>query len=368
MLSANISNVYNKNRIFLIVISVYLTISCNRNTNNEKTFTEEADIVHREFSSQTDSVKIITIGRQTFYNELLINGKIQAKRKANLTLKTEGILKDIMVREGDRVQRGQVIALLYSKAETLNIGSAELAYKQALLDYQDQLLRAGYLLSDTNNIDTKAKEIAKLRSGLSRSEIELQHAKHNFEQTRLSAPFAGKIANINAKPQNSSSSYEFICTLIDDSSFEVDFQVLEQELPFVKQASNIAVIPYSSDSATMSAKIISINPLIDEAGMVNINATVVEHTNLLLDGMSVQVKLQKRKDNQLVVPKNAVLDRQGRKVVFTLVDNVAKWNYVEIAGENSSSFAIRSGLNAGDKVIYEGNFNLAHDKPVKVGE
>jgi multidrug efflux pump subunit AcrA (membrane-fusion protein) len=40
--------------------------------------------------------------------------------------------------------------------------------------------------------------------------------------------------------------------------------------------------------------------------------------------------------------------------------------YVQTAQENSDSYVITEGLNEGDQIIYEGNFNLAHDAPVVV--
>jgi hypothetical protein len=67
-----------------------------------------------------------------------------------------------------------------------------------------------------------------------------------------------------------------------------------------------------------------------------------------------------------VIPKTAVTLRDGKKVVFTLNGERARWNYVETGPENSSSIIITSGLAEGDLVVYFGNINLAHESPVKV--
>ncbi|NQX43054.1 hypothetical protein HQN84_29660 [Pedobacter steynii] len=96
--------------------------------------------------------------------------------------------------------------------------------------------------------------------------------------------------------------------------------------------------------------------------MIGVNASVRNIDGQLLGRMSVNVVAQQLLSKQLTIPKNVVLDRQVRKVVFMVNGNKAFWNYVEIAYENSSIYVIKSGLKPGRNVIYEGNFNLTHDK------
>ena len=80
--------------------------------------------------------------------------------------------------------------------------------------------------------------------------------------------------------------------------------------------------------------------------------------------MNVKVRVQRLLGKQLVVPKSALLLRSNRKIIFTLKNNRAMWNYVETAQENSESYVVTKGINVGDSVIYEGNINLAHESPV----
>jgi hypothetical protein len=71
-------------------------------------------------------------------------------------------------------------------------------------------------------------------------------------------------------------------------------------------------------------------------------------------------------DRQLVIPKEALVLRTNKKVVFTLKNERAQWVYVETGLENSGGYVVTAGLAAGDSVIYEGNINLAHESPVRV--
>lgn len=315
---------------------------------------------------QPVSVHIVKLNETIFNRELLANGKLEAVKRANLKFLTEGVIKRIFIKESDRVGVGQRLAILDNTQQERIYSQNKLKYKQALLDYEDQLLRLGYRMADTAKVAKEFKSIARLRSGLSNTEIELQRAGTDLSYTSLTAPFSGKIANLKAKEYNSSSAFEYFCTLIDDTELLVDFLVLEQELPFIRSSKSLSIKPFNDESLSYTGTIVSINPLVDKSGMIGVKALVKNKDRKLLDGMSVKVTVQQSIPKQLTIPKNALLERQGRKVVFTAKGRMAYWNYVEVAYENSAEYAIKSGLKPGDQVIYEGNFNLAHDKPITI--
>ena len=63
--------------------------------------------------------------------------------------------------------------------------------------------------------------------------------------------------------------------------------------------------------------------------------------------------------------------RDDKPVVFVYQSNgedqgLSKWFYVELGRENEQFYEIKSGINPGDTIIVEGNYNLAHDSKVKI--
>ena len=101
--------------------------------------------------------------------------------------------------------------------------------------------------------------------------------------------------------------------------------------------------------------------------MVKIKAAVTEKGKLF-EGMNVRVSVHRSLGKQLVIPKEALVLRSGKQVVFTLVEGKAYWNYVQTGLENANSYTIVDGLKEGDIVITSGNINLAHEAPVSVIE
>jgi multidrug efflux pump subunit AcrA (membrane-fusion protein) len=83
--------------------------------------------------------------------------------------------------------------------------------------------------------------------------------------------------------------------------------------------------------------------------------------------MNVKVMVRTEIPNRLIIPKNAMVLRQNKEVVFTVQkDSIAIWNYVKTGYENSSHYTIKEGLKAGDTVIVSGNVNLAHESTVEI--
>lgn len=355
---------------FYICVATFIFFSLVGCSNTEKNIPTDHQLQSLKFSvpHMQDKISYLTLGKSNYHKELLANGKLVSQQRANLKFRVEGIIREIAVREGAYVQKGQLIATLDDRLSKLAIQNIELAYQQAKLDYEDQLLRAGFKITDTVTMPKEIKHVARIRSGLEKVAIDLKIARINLQEIQLLAPFSGKVANLKAKAFNNSFGYDYICTLVDDNNMEVVFKILEQELPFLKQVHSIEVFPYHDklENNKISADIKSINPLVDGEGMIEVRAILKHSAGSFMDGMNVKIRAVEVLENQLKVPKSAVLDRQNRKVVFTLVDSVAQWNYVEIGGENKDYYLIADGLNVGDKVIYKGNFNLAHDKLVTV--
>lgn len=315
--------------------------------------------------SDTVAVEYAPLVRATFSKELVCNGRLTARRKAVLRFRQNGMVAAVPLQNGQRVSQGQVIAALDRNRLSNTLETKKIQLAQSRLDYEDRLLSMGYNARDSVSLPANINQAALIRSGYKQSTIDLTEAGLDYEQAVITAPFAGIIANLDAQPFNMSDSYTKCCTLIDDSEFMVDFTIIEAELPFIRESREIAVIPFNDPSHVLNGKVVAVNPTVDESGMISIKAIVPNTGHLLLDGMNVRIIVKQQLKGQLIVPKEAIVERQGRKVVFTCENGYAIWHYIETGAENSYSSTILSGLKENDQVIWKGNFNLAHNKPVK---
>ena len=143
---------------------------------------------------------------------------------------------------------------------------------------------------------------------------------------------------------------QVVCTLIDPTSFEVVFTLLEQEAIKVAVGQTVEVSPSGKDHRRLRAAVTVINPVVDEQGLVTVYARLKDNVFKIFEGMNVQVLLHQQTSHQLMVPKEAVVLRSGRPVVFTYSrgDQSVLWNYVETGPENDRMVAVTKGTGQGE--------------------
>ncbi|OJV44397.1 MAG: hypothetical protein BGO29_13820 [Bacteroidales bacterium 36-12] len=329
----------------------------------KKESVEDDEKSHKIVDESPAEVQVVRLEYTDFKYDLISNGTINSSNKANLRFISQEVIERIHVRNGQRVVKGQKLAELNKVRFESNLRIAENAFGRAELDFQDVLIGQGYSLKDSTQIPAEVLRIAKIRSGYAQEQNNLAMAKHNLEAATLYAPFSGVVANLTVREYNYPGSDAF-CTIIDSSNPEVIFNVLESEMPLIKLNDEVVVSPFSTGSYEAYGSIIEINPSIDKNGMVRIKARVSNKDNVLVEGMNVRVLVKRLLGKSLVIPKTALVMRTNRKVVFTLQNGRAMWNYVQTAQENHDSYVVSEGLQVGDSVIYSGNINLAHESPV----
>lgn len=314
---------------------------------------------------EANEVTTLPLKVTEFNHELISNGRLSARKLVELRFESAEPIAHIFVRNGDRVSKGQKIAELSTFRLANKRVQAKDALEKARLELKDVLIGQGYMLEDSAKVPAATLNLAKVKSGYDLSLAQYQLAEYEERNASLVAPFDGVIANLFAKEQNVASTADAFCTVIDPRSLEASFTVLESELPLIKNGDKVEVSPFSTTETKTYGRISEINPLVDTNGMVQVKAEVTDKGKLF-EGMNVKVSIHRSLGKQLVVPKEAVVLRSGKQVVFTLVDGKAYWNYVRTGLENASTYTITEGLKDGDIVITSGNINLAHEAPVKI--
>lgn len=318
-------------------------------------------------------VEIEILNETTFHKEIISNGKVKARRKSNLNFDISGELKEIKVRNGDLLTENSVIAIIDQDKIQRSLDQARLQLDKAELELRDILIGQRYRLEDSAGIPENIFKIAKLRSGYSAALQDLRNAENDLRNTVLRAPFQGVVANIQFQEHEQISPADEFCTLIDYSSFEVEFPILETEIHEISLGKTVIVTSFTNESDLYKGYITEINPVVDENGQLQVKARV-ENSNGLMDGMNVKLKIESNIPGQLVVPKSSILMRQDQQVLFKFTRGTAYWTYVQTEFENSTSYTVKPNtekaatLRAGDTIIISGNLNLAHGSEVVVGE
>ena len=350
----------NKHWVWLLVLG--MLVACT-----EKVENTEKEGVETVLPSQVNEVTVMKLEKKDFNHELVSNGKLVAKEYADLYFRSAEVVGQVYVKNGTRVRKGQKLAELNLFKLNNNLKQTQNALAQASLEMQDVLIGQGYAPDKPEVVPADVMELAKVKSGYEQAKAQYELAQHEVEQATLVAPFDGIVANLFDKAHSLANTGEPFCRVISTANMEVDFTVLESELPLIGVGDKVEVTPYASAVGARTGCISEINPLVDENGMVRVKARV-DGSEKLFDGMNVRISVKRSLGQQLVVPKTAVVLRSGKQVVFTHQNGVALWNYVQTALENMTEYTVVEGLTEGAEVIVSGNVNLAHEAPVKVME
>ena len=346
---------------YMVYIAALALAACS----GAKTADEDEAGVATMLPAESNEVTVQVLEKKVFEHELVSNGKLVAGKQADLRFETAGVVVAVHVKNGERVQAGQVIAELDKFRLANQVAQTKDALEKARLELQDVLIGQGYAADAQEEVPADVMRLARVRSGYDQAEAQYALAKYEEEHASLKAPFDGVVANLETRGFNRPDGSKPFCRVIGSGGMEVAFKVLESELPLVRRGDRVEVAPFAGTAGACSGTVSEINPLVDENGLVSVRARVNGGARLF-DGMNVRVSVKRSVAGQLVVPKTAVVLRSGKKVVFTLSSGKAVWNYVQTGLENATHCTILEGLKEGDTVIVSGNINLAHEAPVTV--
>ncbi len=114
-------------------------------------------------------------------------GRIDANKKADLSFRVAGKLKELLVKEGDLVNKGDVIARLDATDFQITVNDKKSFYTRAFNDY-----KRGKLLVKYGNISKM--DFDRLEANYLSAKAELSLASQQLAYTELKAPFGGTVA------------------------------------------------------------------------------------------------------------------------------------------------------------------------------
>lgn len=312
-------------------------------------------------------VRVATAERKSF--DYLINaiGKLEAQSEVKALVEREGYLEKVQVLEGQYVEKGQVIAILDKREAEFALEKAKIAVIKAQSELE--VLKAQFHLALESSDSTVAKTVQSrilVNSGLSLAEVELKEAELNLARCEVRAPVSGKIANIKFREGSLVTKNAEFAEILSTDRLLLRVNVLESDIPLISSNQRAEVYPISDSQNAIDGRVSAINPQVDENGLVQVSITLNSVKNLL-PGMNARAIIRAPQSNSLVVPKDAVVYRSGRAVVFTVENGKeSKWNYVEVGKDNGQEIEILEGIPENSIVITTNNLQLAHQAPVQL--
>ena len=330
------------------------------------------------------------------------SGYVTARREATISSKITGKVVDVLVEEGVKVREGQVLAHLddsnVSASLQLSLAQLEAAkstqeetrvrIQLAEKEFERQTRLSTNKVASQADFDQAESALQALKARLVQQQSEIVAAerqlaiwRQQMEDTIIRAPFAGIVTAKNAQPGEmispmSSGGYTRtgICTIVDMESLEIEIDVNESYINRVEAGQPVEAALDAYPDWKIPCKVIAIIPTADrQKSTVKVRVGFEKLDPRILPDMAVKVGFRETGNSAapstsrtVALPKAAVLQDDGRDVVFVVTNGRAERRAVTVLSRGADQVILSAGAAAGESVVLDPPKDLADNAPVRM--
>jgi len=327
------------------------------------------------------NLPVLALQRSDALDLLEAVGTVRAVQTAVLASQTMGNLVEVRAREGDRVQRGQILAVIddsQPRAAFDRASAAEHAAQQQLTAADSDLKLANSTLERYQTLyerksvspqefdEVKARQqTATARRDMARADKDqagagLAQSRSALEYTRIRAPFDGIVVEKRADPGTLASPGMPIFTVEDVRRFRLEAAINETDLPLLRLGQVVTVLADAIPNTELKSKVSEIVPAADPASRSFTVKIDLPPDPRLRSGLFGRAEIARGTKPSLKIPQAAVVERGQLQGVFVLnQDRVASLRYVTLGKRAGKEIEVLSGLADGDRIVASpGTFDL----------
>ena len=331
----------------LALLSAGLLASCSSSSSSKATEEQSADTV-RLVEVAPAEMRALSLSEE-------FTAQLEAKVVNNITAQAGGRLKQLLVKVGDRVGAGQVVA----RMEATQASQAQIQLADAKTNFarMDELYKVGGVSKAQWEQAKSAVDQAKLAYG------------NAAENTVLRSPISGFVTAKNYDNGDMTSPQLPVVVIQQIAPVKAVIGVSEQYYSYLKKGAAATLSVDALGEETFSGIVTNIFPTLDP--VTHTVSTEIEVANKdlkLRPGMYARVHLDFGTKEALTVPDKAIVRQagSGARYVYVFSGGKAVYRAVELGQQQGDLYEVVSGLNAGDQVIISAPSNLKNGLSVKL--
>lgn len=336
------------NSVFMLYVLALLA-GCAGNNNGQ---TEIIRKVKIEPVQQADSLQVKQY-----------SGIIKEAAEVNLAFRVAGPIQKILVKEGDYVQAGQVVAQMDTRDYEVQLAAAQAQYEQVKAE-------ADRVIELHNRESVAGNDYDKAVSGLKMVEAQLKHANDQMNDTKLTAPVSGYIQKVNFPENELVDAGMPVASLIDVGHYQ-----LEVEIPVALYVDRENIISFSGLQPAVSGEefplqLLSYSRKASNNQLYKVQLRINPASQpKLAPGMDVQVNIVLKSSTGPVacVPLNALFNENGKTYVWVYQSNGTVQKREVVTGKLTGDGRIRisEGLQTTEQVVVAGVNQLNENEQVE---
>ncbi|MBQ8443316.1 MAG: efflux RND transporter periplasmic adaptor subunit [Bacteroides sp.] len=288
---------------------------------------------------------------------------IEETAASTLSFNVNGTLRSFPVFVGQKVSKGQLIAVI----DDANIRNAYQIAKTTLEQAEDAYRRMKRL-HDNNSLPEM--QWIEVQSKLKQAQATEEISRKNLEDCKLYAPFSGVIAEKKVENGQNVMPGMPIVKLVTTDQVKVKIAVPENEIAKMETGQTARITVPAIGNKEYQGKIVErgvvANPM---SRSYEVKALVENTTGELMPGMIGEMHLAGEEASAIQIPASVIqLDASNRKFVWLNQNGKAKKRFVETGAFTTQGVVVTQGLENGDELIVEGqqkvseNMNISTEK------
>ena len=272
---------------------------------------------------------------------------------APVTVRADGEVIEILVEEGDRVEKGQLLARLDGDRLRLQVKQAKANLEKTTREYQRFIN-----LHDRGLVSSAAFDEMKFNLDALQARYELQQL--NYSYTFVRAPLAGTVTARDIKIGQHLNSGDSAFRVTDTSELVAHLLVPQSELAKFAAGHTATIGVDSMPEHKFAATIARVSPTIDARnGTFRATAYIDNGDGMLAPGMFGRVEIAYEKHSDaLIVPADAVLEEDNVAVIYVVVNGEAVRRPITTGIEENGNIEVLSGLEGNEQSIVTGQNGL----------
>lgn len=308
----------------------------------------ESEAVQEE-QSQAIRVEVASIAPITLEDVLTLPGATSPDADVCVSSESTGTVIWLNAKEGEWVQKGQLLARLDTKSSGARFDKAKAARKLAAeqVRRRRELLEKGVLAQE---------EFDRMESELRQTEASLKEMQVDVEYGVVRAPIAGVINKRFVDRGERLNAGDKVVDIVNPAIIRTTINVPEMDIPFVTNGQEVTVtvdaipgrtwkgiVDFVSYKASEASKTFEVRVLTDNAD------------GKIRAGMLARVSLLRRSLKQAVtIPLHTIINQGGERRVFVEEDGIARARTIELGIIGTERAEVTEGLLMGEKLIVSG--------------
>ena len=339
-------------------------------------------------AAEQTSFETMTVSKQDITLEQSYPAQIDGRQSVKIIPRVEGYLRQICVKEGQRVKKCQVLFVIDQatyqaevKAAEANVAVAKAGVETAQLNYDSRKTLFQKDVVSDYDLRTATANLSMAKAQSQQAQAQLLSARTNLSYTVLRSPSDGVVGSLPFRIGDfvGPSTQSGLTTVADAYEIYVYFSLTERDVmsriaehgsldKAVAAFPPVILLTANGDTCAVKGRVESISGVVDSStGSVSARAVFPNADNHLLSGSTGCIVIPKKMRQVIVIPQSATYEIQDKTYAWHLVHGKAESKMITVLPtSDGKNYVVTSGLAVGDVIVAKGAGYVKEGQEIKV--